>query len=254
MQSLKIISWNVNGIRAVVKKGFVDFLQKYQPDILGVQEIKISETARAKEVFDFAGYQEFWHPAVRPGYSGTACLVKDGLKVERLADLPWDDEGRILILDIGKYYLANVYFPNSNDALTRLDFKIKFNDKLLAYLKKLEAKKPVIVTGDFNVAHEEIDLARPKENIGNSGFTKEERGWMTKFLSQGFKDTFRELHPKEAKYSWWSYRAGARVRNVGWRIDYFCVSENILKNIEKADILPEVLGSDHCPVAIKIKQ
>ncbi len=254
MQSLKIISWNVNGIRALVKTGFVDFLKKYQPDILGVQEIKISEMARAKEVFDFAGYQEFWHPAVRPGYSGTACLVKDNIKVERQSDLPWDDEGRILILDIGKYYLANVYFPNSNDALTRLDFKIKFNDKLLAHLKKLETKKPVIVTGDFNVAHQEIDLARPKENIGNSGFTQEERDWMTKFLSAGFKDTFRELHPKEIKYSWWSYRAGARVRNVGWRIDYFCVSENILKNIEQADILPEVLGSDHCPVAIKIKQ
>ncbi len=173
--------------------------------------------------------------------------------IERLSDLPWDDEGRILILDIGKYYLANVYFPNSNDALTRLDFKIKFNDKLLAHLKKLETKKPVIVTGDFNVAHQEIDLARPKENIGNSGFTQEERDWMTKFLAAGFKDTFRELHPKEIKYSWWAYRAGARVRNVGWRIDYFCVSENILKNIEQADILPEVLGSDHCPVAIKIK-
>ena len=253
MKNLKIISWNVNGIRAVVKKGFVDFLKKYQPDILGVQEIKISEMARAKEVFDFAGYQEFWNPAQRPGYSGTACFVKDNLKVEKLSDLAWDDEGRILILDIGKYYLANIYFPNSNDALTRLDFKIKFNDKLLSHLKKLETKKPVIVTGDFNVAHEEIDLARPKENMGNSGFTKEERDWMTKFLSQGFKDTFRELHPKEIKYSWWSYRAGARQRNVGWRIDYFCVSQNILKNIEQAVILPEVSGSDHCPVGISLK-
>ena len=144
MPNLKIISWNVNGIRAVVKKGFVQFLKKYQPDILCVQEIKISETARAKEVFDFAGYQEFWHPAIRPGYSGTACLVKDNLKVERLSDLAWDDEGRILILDIGKYYLANIYFPNANHELSRLDFKIKFSDKLLAHLKKLETKKPVI--------------------------------------------------------------------------------------------------------------
>ncbi|MCB9802399.1 exodeoxyribonuclease III [Candidatus Nomurabacteria bacterium] len=262
--NLNIISWNVNGIRAVVKKGFRDFLSKYQPDILCLQEIKISEEALKKHSgkfsaeggpasgWDFVAYQEFWNPATRPGYSGTACLVKNNLPVERLPDLSWDDEGRILILDLGKYYLANIYFPNANNELSRMDFKMDFNDKLLKHLKKLETKKPVIVTGDFNVAHQEIDLARPKENIGSAGFTQEERDWMEKFLKAGFKDTFRELHPETIKYSWWSYRAGARSRNVGWRIDYFCVSNKALKNIKKAYILNEILGSDHCPVGIEL--
>lgn len=249
---LNIISWNVNGIRAIVKKNFKVFLQKYNPDILCVQEIKISEEARLKEQFDFVGYQEFWNPAQRPGYSGTACLVRNDLKVTMLAKLDWDNEGRILILDLGKYYLANIYFPNANDALSRLDFKINFNDKLLKHLKKLEIKKPVIVTGDFNVAHQEIDLARPKANIGKAGFTQEERNWLDKFLSSGFKDSFRELHPQTIKYSWWSYRGGARQKNVGWRIDYFCLSTKALKNITEAYILNEVLGSDHCPVGIKV--
>ncbi len=249
---MKILSFNVNGIRAIVKKGFVDFLKKSQSDFLCLQEIKISHSARDKEQFDFAGYQEFWNPADRPGYSGTAILVKDGLVVEALPKLSWDDEGRILVLDIGKYYLVNIYFPNAQDDLRRLSWKIKWNDKLLAYLKKLATKKPLIVCGDFNVAHQEIDLARPKENIHSAGFTSQERAWMDKFLVSGFKDTFRELHSHKIQYSWWSYRAGARVRNVGWRIDYFCVSDKIFKNIKKAFILDNVMGSDHCPVGIEI--
>ncbi len=250
---MKILSWNVNGIRAAVRKGFIDFLKKEKPDIIGLQEIKISDAARAQETFDFAGYQEFWNSAERPGYSGTAFLVKDGLKVKYLSKLSWDKEGRIQVLDIGKYYLANIYFPNANHELSRLGFKIDFSDELLKYLKKLEKIKPVIVTGDYNVAHNEIDLARPKQNIGNPGFTDEERTWMKKFLAKGFKDTFRELHPQKIQYSWWSYRANARTNNIGWRIDYFCVSDSVLKKVDQAFILDQVKGSDHAPVGIEIK-
>ncbi len=249
---MRIISFNVNGIRAIVKKGFVDFLQKSKADILCLQEIKISHSAREKEQFDFIGYQEFWHPAEKPGYSGTAILVKDSLSAEVLPSLSWDKEGRVLALDIGRYYLVNIYFPNAQDDLRRLAWKMEWNDKLLVYLKKLETKKPVVVCGDFNVAHQEIDLARPKENVGSAGFSPQERAWMDKFLSSGFKDTFRELHPQKVQYSWWSYRAAARARNVGWRIDYFCVSKNIIKKIDQAFILDQVTGSDHCPVGIEL--
>lgn len=249
---MRIISFNVNGIRAIVKKGFVNFLRQSQADILCLQEIKISHSAREKEQFDFLGYQEFWHPAEKPGYSGTAMLVKDGLSFDALPSLTWDHEGRVLTLDLGKYYLVNIYFPNAQDDLRRLSWKMEWNNKLLVYLKKLETKKPVIVCGDFNVAHQEIDLARPKENVGNAGFSPQERAWMDRFLLNGFKDTFRELHPQKVQYSWWSYRAGARVRNVGWRIDYFCVSKNILKKIDQAFILDQVFGSDHCPVGIEV--
>ncbi|MBT6691153.1 exodeoxyribonuclease III [Candidatus Parcubacteria bacterium] len=254
MSELKILCWNVNGIRAVIRKGFLDFLKKQKPDILCIQEIKISDTARHEQQFDFPGYQEFWNSAQRPGYSGTAILVKDGIKVNYLDSLSWDDEGRVQILDVGKYYLVNIYFPNANHELSRLDFKIKFSDKLLLHLKKLEKKKPLIITGDYNVAHNEIDLARPKPNVGNPGFTAEERAWMNKFLGKGFKDTFRELHPNKIQYSWWSYRANARVNNVGWRIDYFCVSNKILKKIRRAYILDKILGSDHAPVGIEIDE
>ncbi|PWB38561.1 MAG: exodeoxyribonuclease III [Parcubacteria group bacterium] len=253
MPTLNIISWNVNGIRAVTKKGFGAFLRKYRPDILCLQEIKISESARNQTEFDFAGYQEFWHSAQRPGYSGTAFLVRDKLKVRLLDKFSWDNEGRIQVLDIGYFYLVNVYFPNANHELSRLGFKLEFNNKLLAYLKKWQEKKPVIVTGDFNVAHEEIDLARPKENEGNAGFTKEERRWMTEFLKQGWYDTFRELNPKKIQYSWWSFRSAARSRNIGWRIDYFCASDKLLNKIQKAYILDQVMGSDHAPVGIEIK-
>ncbi len=253
MSKLKILSWNVNGIRANIRKGFLDFIKKEKPDILCCQEVKISDGARAQEDFDFKDYQEFWNSAKRPGYSGTAILVKNGLKVKYLPNLSWDEEGRIQVLDIGKYYLANIYFPNAGPDVRRLSWKIKWNDKLLKHLKNLEKKKPLIVTGDFNVAHQEIDLARPRANVGNAGFTDEERAWMSKFLSQGFIDTFREFYPKKVQYSWWSFRANARARNVGWRIDYFCVSKKIIKKISRAFILDKVTGSDHAPVGIEIK-
>jgi exodeoxyribonuclease III len=249
---MKLLSWNVNGIRAVVKKGFSDFLKKESPDVLCLQEIKIDKEAINKKEFDFPGYQEFYNPAERKGYSGTAILVKNNLDIKIENKLVWDDEGRIQVADLGKFFLANVYFPNANHELSRLGFKLNFNDKLLRYIKSLEKSKPVIICGDYNVAHNEIDLARPKDNVGNPGFTDEERAWMTKFLHSGFKDTFREKFPQEVKYSWWSYRMRAREKNIGWRIDYFCVSDKMMKDIKEAFILDKIHGSDHCPVGIMI--
>ncbi|MFA6416054.1 MAG: exodeoxyribonuclease III [Candidatus Paceibacterota bacterium] len=250
---MKLISWNVNGIRACVKNGFVSFLVKEKPDLLGLQEIKISDEARLKETFDFQNYEEFWYPAERPGYSGTAILaknkvvVKNGLSIKEL-----DTEGRVQTVELKDFYLVNVYFPNANHELSRLDFKIKFNQALLKYLKKLETKKPVVVCGDFNVAHREIDLARPKENEGNAGFTVEERAWADELERAGFVDTFRHLHPTKQEYSWWSYRMMARDRDVGWRIDSFWVSQKLVPKIKKAWILGEVFGSDHAPVGLEI--
>jgi len=261
---MTIVSWNVNGLRAVIKKGFLGFLKKSKPDILCLQEIKIDSEAIKLAEFDFPGYTEFYNPAERKGYSGTAILLKNNLAKKELSSeaselssfilpkLKWDDEGRIQVLDIGKFYLANIYFPNANHELSRLDFKIYFNNRLLSYFKKLEKNKPLIICGDFNVAHNEIDLARPKENVGNPGFHPRERAWMDKFLKAGFLDTFRNKYPDKVEYSWWSYRAGARARNVGWRIDYFCVSTKIVNQINKSFTLNQVMGSDHCPVGIEI--
>jgi exodeoxyribonuclease III len=250
---MKLISWNVNGIRAVVKKGFVDFLKQEKPDILCLQEIKISATAREKEIFDFQGYQEFWHSAIRPGYSGTMTLVKDGIKVLSERKFLADSEGRAQILEMENFFMVNVYFPNANHELSRLNFKLRFNNRLLKFLKKLEKEKPIVICGDYNVAHEPIDLFHPKENEGNPGYTPAERAWMTKFLQAGFIDTFREQNPKKVQYSWWSYRLSARSRNVGWRIDYFCVSEYFMKFISRSFILDQIIGSDHCPVGIILK-
>ncbi len=249
---MKIISWNINGIRAVYKKDFLGYLKKEKPDVLCLQEVKIAEAARIKEDLKFPGYEEFWNSAERPGYSGTLTLVRHGVSASYIPRLDWDDEGRIQIIEFDKFYLCNVYFPNANNELSRMDFKMNFNDKLLRAIKKLEKHKPFLVCGDYNVAHEEIDLARPKANVKNAGFTPTERAWMTKFLSKGFIDIFREMHSDKVQYSWWSYRAAARSRNVGWRIDYFCVSEKFAKNIKKSFIQNEVMGSDHCPVGVEI--
>ena len=249
---LTLMSWNVNGVRAVVKKGFSDFLKEHQPDVLGLQEIKINNAAREKVEFDFADYSEYWNPAERPGYSGTATLVQTKPLSVETEGIVGDTEGRLQTLEFEKFYFLNCYFPNANHELSRLDFKQEFNKKFLAYVKQLEKKKPVVACGDFNVAHYEIDLARPKENVGNPGFTDEERAWADTFVEHGLVDTFRHLHPKKIQYSWWSYRMLARERNVGWRIDYFFVSKSFLKNVESAFILDEVTGSDHCPVGITI--
>ncbi|PKM91100.1 exodeoxyribonuclease III [Candidatus Falkowbacteria bacterium HGW-Falkowbacteria-1] len=254
---MKIISWNVNGLRAIAKKGFVDFLNQEKPDIIALQEIKISENKRNLERFDFADYEEFWNSAERPGYSGTLILYKKNLKIlDKKIGLKikkFDIEGRLQAIELDKFYFINTYFPNSNNILSRLPYKLEFNEEVLKYLKKLEKKKPIIITGDFNVAHQEIDLARPKANDGSAGFTKEERDWMTKFLNNNYIDTFRYLNPKKIQYSWWSFRAGARNRNVGWRIDYFCTSKKIINNIKKSYILDKVLGSDHAPIGLETK-
>ncbi|PIR77924.1 MAG: exodeoxyribonuclease III [Candidatus Magasanikbacteria bacterium CG10_big_fil_rev_8_21_14_0_10_36_16] len=255
-----IISWNINGIRAVVKKGFTDFLAEKKPDILGLQEVKIGNSHREQENFDFKNYLENWNSAKRPGYSGTMTLIKDksdaqkkfikhstGLGVEK-----FDEEGRTQTLEFADFYFVNCYFPNTRDDLSRLDFKQNFNEAFLKYIKKLDKKKPVIAVGDYNVAHEPIDIARPEPNEGKAGYTDEERAWMTKFTKAGFVDTFRKLNPDKVQYSWWSFRAGARARNVGWRIDYVLVSERFVSKIKKAFIWDEITGSDHCPIGIEI--
>lgn len=254
---MKLVSWNINGIRAVIKKGFTDFIRTNSPDVLCLQEIKISEAVQKETEFDFAGYQEYWNSAERPGYSGTAVLLRDDfprpLSVKNgFGEEVFDQEGRTQVLEFADFYLINCYFPNANAELSRLDYKMDYNDYLTENLQKLEQKKPVIICGDFNVAHQEIDLARPKENIGNPGFTKEERFWLDSFLKKGFIDTFRLINGEKIQYSWWSYRALARIRNVGWRIDYFCVSSKIKKNIKDAFILDKIEGSDHAPVGIEV--
>ncbi|HTX86594.1 MAG TPA: exodeoxyribonuclease III [Candidatus Nanoarchaeia archaeon] len=250
---MKLISWNINGIRAAVKKGFVDFLQTEKPDILCLQEIKISDSSRNEEVFDFAGYREFWHSAVKPGYAGTMTLVKDGIKVLGEEKFIGDSEGRVQVLEFAKFYLCNIYFVNAQRGLTRLKFKLEWEDRLLKFLKKLDKKKPLVICGDFNVAREEIDIARPKENQKNAGFTAEERGWMSKFLAAGFVDVFRQQHPDKVQYTWWLYYANARARNIGWRIDYFCVSWYLFKLVKRSFILDQIQGSDHCPVGIEFE-
>lgn len=254
---MDIFSWNVNGIRAVMRKGFEDFLKKYRPDILFLQEIKISGEDIEKEGIEFPGYEIHWNPAERPGYSGTAALVKEDTKkkdgLENVFSIKDDKEGRVQFLEWKDLYLANIYFPNAGPDLARLDFKLDFNNGLLDEFKKLKKKKPLLIGGDYNVAHQEIDLARPKQNRGNAGFTDEERAWMSKFLDSGFVDTFRNLHPQTEKYTWWTYRAPqARKKNIGWRIDYFCVSDNIFRRVIKSEILDIVQGSDHAPIRVRI--
>ncbi|MCK4386533.1 MAG: exodeoxyribonuclease III [Candidatus Pacebacteria bacterium] len=258
---MKIYSWNINGLRAILKKpDFANFLKQEKPDILCLQEIKISEEARQKENIDFKkfGYAAYWNSADRPGYSGTLTLIKNNLE----AKLPsqengvgvekFDSEGRVQTLEFPDFFLVNTYFPHSTHELSRLDYKMEFDRELREYIKKLNKQKPVIVGGDFNVAHQKIDLARPKDNVGNPGFTDEERDWMTKFLNSGFTDTYRALHPNKIQYSWWSYRAFCRDKDIGWRLDYFCVPDNFLSRVKSAQIHDDIFGSDHCPVSIEI--
>lgn len=253
---MKIISWNVNGIRAAMSKGMAEFLETEKADIVCLQEIKIGEAALEKIHITLPGYQIFWHSAERPGYSGTAVLVRTGLKDvtirNGLGETIYDREGRVQVISCPNFYLLNVYFPNANGELSRLPYKLQFNNYLLNFVKKLEKEKPVMITGDFNVAHEEIDIARPKANEGSAGFTKEERAWFTKLLAAGYLDSFRLLYPDKIQYSWWSFRGGARLRNVGWRIDYFVISAKLRTKIKKAYILDQVQGSDHVPVGIEL--
>ena len=252
---LNILSWNVNGLRAVMKKGFVEFLEKHGPDIMCLQETKLQEHQAPKLEIPYP-YQ-YYHSAEKKGYSGTAIFshVKPLSVSYGLTEGGYHpQEGRILNAEFEQFYLVNVYVPNSQDQLRRLDYRTnEFDPAFREYLVDLSKQKPVIVCGDLNVAHREIDLARPKPNQRSAGFTDEERRQLSNLLEAGFIDTFRHLHPEETEqYSWWSYRAGARQRNIGWRIDYFLISTEIQSNLKHASILPDVLGSDHCPVGIKL--
>ena len=249
-----LISWNVNGIRACVRKGFLNFLKKYAPDILAIQEIKADVKNIPPEVKNFPGYYIYFNPAKRKGYSGTALFSKiKPVRVDYgIGDEKFDSEGRVITAEYEKFYFVNAYFPNSQHELTRLDFKIEFDRKIHRYLNELREKKGVILTGDFNVAHKEIDLANPKQNVKNAGFTPEERAWMDEFIGDGWIDTFRLFTKEGGHYTWWSYRFNARTRNIGWRVDYFVVSPDLKDNVKKSWILSDVMGSDHAPIALEI--
>lgn len=247
---MRFISWNVNGLRAVVKKGFEDIFWSLDADFVCLQETKLQE---GQINLDLPGYESYWCYAEKKGYSGTAIFTRrTPLSVSYNLGIPeHDSEGRVITLEYEDFYLVCVYTPNSQDGLRRLDYRMSWEDDFRDYLCELDKSKPVIVCGDMNVAHEEIDLKNPATNHFNPGFSDEEREKFTELLDAGFIDTFRSLYPDRADaYSWWSYRAAARQRNVGWRIDYFVVSERLRGNIKDAYILPEVMGSDHCPVGL----
>lgn len=251
---LKCISWNVNGIRAVEKKGFVEQLLSFDADIVALQETKAQVEQLSPELKDIPGYTSYWHSAVRKGYSGVAIYSRVTPLAVRygLGEDEFDCEGRVLTVELEQYFVVNIYFPNSGDELKRLDFKLRFNASLLRYAETLRKQKPVVLCGDFNVAHKEIDLANPKANVKNAGFTPEERSSMDGFVAAGYVDTFRIFNQEPGQYTWWSYRFNARAKNIGWRIDYFCVSEELRQQVHSAAILAEVAGSDHCPVSIEL--
>lgn len=250
---MKLISWNVNGLRACVTKGFMDFFTEADADIFCIQESKLQE---GQIELPLEGYYQYWNYARKKGYSGTAVFTRQeplsvsyGMGMEE-----HDQEGRVITLEFPDFYLVTVYTPNSQNELARLDYRMEWEDAFLAYLKKLEEKKPVIFCGDLNVAHREIDLKNPKTNRRNAGFTDEEREKFSRLLENGFIDTFRYFYPdQEQIYSWWSYRFRAREKNAGWRIDYFCVSESLKDRLVDAKILTDVMGSDHCPVELDIR-
>ena len=249
---MKLISWNVNGIRACLNKGFLDFFNSENADIFCLQETKCQEGQVELEI---DGYTSYWNSAEKKGYSGTAVFTKNKpLKVTYgIGKEEHDKEGRIITLEFEKFYLVTNYTPNAKRELERLDYRMIWEDEIRKYLLKLNKTKPVIMCGDLNVAHEEIDLKNPKTNRGNAGFTDEERGKMTELLNAGFVDSFRYLYPEKIEYSWWSYMGHAREKNIGWRIDYFITSKDIEKNIKEAKIYTQILGSDHCPIGLEIE-
>lgn len=249
---MKFISWNVNGLRACVGKEFEQQFKDLDADFFCLQETKMQA---GQLDISFPGYESYWNYADKKGYSGTAIYTKHKpLSVTYGIDIDeHDHEGRVITLEMEDFYLVTVYTPNSQDGLRRLEYRMKWEDDFQAYLHKLDEKKPVIVCGDMNVAHQEIDLKNPKTNRKNAGFTDEEREKMTQLLSNGFIDTFRTLYPEQVTYSWWSYRFRAREKNTGWRIDYFLISERLKDRLEDAKIHTEIMGSDHCPVEIILK-
>jgi exodeoxyribonuclease-3 len=247
---MKLVSWNVNGIRSILGKGFMEYLAAESPDVICLQETK----ARADQVPQhFEGYEIFWNSAVRPGYSGTAILTrkKPAEILYGIGHEHHDQEGRVITADLGDFFLVNVYTPNSQRALTRLAYRTQeWTPAFIAHLAALQRSKPVVFCGDMNVAHREIDLARPKQNTGTAGFTIEEREAFDRVLAAGFFDTFRHFEPGGGFYSWWSYQSDARARNIGWRIDYFCASHGLAPALREAFIRDKIPGSDHCPVGI----
>lgn len=250
---MKLISWNVNGLRAVLKKGFEDFFYDIDADIFCIQETKMQEGQI--ENFELKGYKQYWNSAIKKGYSGTAIFTKIepisvsyGIGIEE-----HDQEGRVITLEFEKFYLVNIYVPNSKRELERLDYRMIWEDEIRKYLCNLNKKKPVIMCGDLNVAHEEIDLKNPKTNRKNAGFTDEERNKMTELLNANFIDSYRYIYPEKIAYSWWSYMGNARQKDIGWRIDYFIVSSDIKEKIKDAYIFKDIYGSDHCPVGLDIE-
>ncbi len=253
---MKLISWNVNGLRAAMRNGFLDALKKMAPDILCLQEVKLQEDQIPPEIKLLAVYKSYWHFARKKGYSGVATLTRlqpkethYGMGIEK-----FDTEGRIVVTEFEPFILFNIYFPNGRRDHGRVAYKLEFYAKLLERINKLRDQgKRVIITGDFNTAHNEIDLTNPKSNRNTSGFLAEEREWIDRYQQNGWIDTFRYFYPElTGQYTWWSYRFNARQRNIGWRIDYFMVSENVLPYLKDAFILPEIAGSDHCPVGIEL--
>ena len=253
---MKLISWNVNGLRAVINKGFKDFFKEVDADIFSIQETKMQEAQLDETILQiFEGYNSYWNSAEKKGYSGTAIFTKQKpLNVTYgIGKEEHDKEGRVITLEFEKFYMVNIYTPNSKRELERLDYRQIWEDEIRANLLDLSTKKPVVMCGDLNVAHNEIDLKNPKTNRKNAGFTDEERAKMTELLNAGFIDTFRYKYPEvEGKYSWWSYMFHAREKNAGWRIDYFIVSESLKDKIEDAKILDDIYGSDHCPVELDL--
>lgn len=250
---MKIISWNVNGIRAIEKKGFVDYLEKESPDILCIQETKAQLEQLSERLKNVKGYTIYTCCAEKKGYSGVMVYTKEkpiSIATGFNGEKRFDTEGRTLVLEYSKFILMNIYFPNGKMSEDRLQYKLEFYKEFLNFYKK--QKKPVIVCGDVNTAHNEIDLARPKENVDISGFLRIERDWLDTFEKEGLVDTFRYLHPQKVQYSWWSVRTGARKRNIGWRIDYFFITKDLLKDLKEAFIQDQIMGSDHCPLGIKI--
>ena len=250
---MKLISWNVNGLRAVLKKGFEEFFYDIDADIFCIQETKMQEGQI--ENFELKGYKQYWNSALKKGYSGTAVFTKIepnsvsyGIGIEE-----HDQEGRVITLEFDKFYLVNIYVPNAKRELERLEYRMIWEDEIRKYLSNLNKKKPVIMCGDLNVAHEEIDLKNPKTNRRNAGFTDEERNKMTELLKANFIDTFRYVYPDKIAYSWWSYMGNARAKDIGWRIDYFIVSNDIKEKIKDAYIFKDIYGSDHCPVGLEIE-
>ncbi len=254
--ALRMVSWNVNGLRAVLKKGFDRVVDAVDADIIALQETKLQDADRAKlgGQLELPGYHQTWNYAQRKGYSGTAVFSREEPMGVRygFAEDP-DDEGRICALEFPRFWFVDVYTPNAQEGLARIDYRMAWDDAFRGFLGELEASKPVVTCGDFNVAHEEIDIKNPGPNRGKAGFSDQERGKFTELLDAGFTDTFRMLHPDQAgAYSWWSYRFNARARNAGWRIDYFLVSDRLRPRVREASILSDVYGSDHCPVELEI--